>query len=1177
MKISTISDFPALKKLAATLWQQDNAYHGAAIMVGAGFSRCAASTGDIGLKLPLWHDFSRVLARELGSNNNDPLRLAEEYCAFFGKQALHDLIKNNINDMAWSPGEMHRSLLELPWSEILTTNWDTLIERASLTVQQPAYNVVSKQQDLASTRHPRIVKLHGTINLTDELVFTQEDYRTYPQNNAAFVNFARQVFIENELCLLGFSGDDPNFLQWAGWVRDQLPTNSRRIYLVGVLGLHSAKRKYLDSINVAPIDLAELVQEHDDVDTKHATATKLFIEALHDLKPRNSWEWTPKDLNRITLSQEEHLKTINDLDYAASRLEHQVSTLATDRESYPGWVVCPTLQQWRLQNQLSDPYPTSDNLEKMNKASREKLLYEIAWRHELTFEVLPLWLAQQLFKICDPDQSGGALSKKQRLEIALLLVKNSKWFDEPEFRSIELAATELLKNNNKFWPEIDLEIAYNDALLARDSFNYVLLEQHIEKINSSDPGWKLKKASLLAELCQFERGEALIKEAHRDFLNSHRKDRKSIYILSRLAWTQWLVDGINIDILPNKSHSLSHTFQDAKCNPKDYIDNLANRISASLEAQRERSSIEPSFEPGRYVDNSTSLHFSNENHPILIFHGICSSIGVPIRWKDVAYTTKTAEQLCRLESIQSKHRFSLAIRTATSDTSDILKIVFSRTQVACMTIAEVNFLFESCKLALNYWTKRLTSSISDTSFRPIERVRVFTEVLARISIRATPHQAKEFFELAVSLGKQNGYRHPWLMKSLGNLLIFSLGSVPKEEKSELLLSALSFPLRTEAHVNDSFEWPNPIIEDPGKRKENAALDRRIDEIIDSIDVHAPRDPCALLRLLPLIKKEYLNDSELKKVAEKLWGAPANYQTIPNTGLLISVLLTLPAPHPEQVRDRVRHHLFDLQSDQPLTSSLLRGIIYSARPEISELPSSAQASSLLNFLLAWRPKPEHRSPLGFSRHDDQQISGQIGEALSRSIVPALSSDALTEHNFQQLLDFYTEADSPQVLPAFSHFAASNSGFAQRVEKLLQNCLQSSDQNKIAHSAIAIAAWRKLQECAANERLITRFSYLIGTPRVAGLPALLGVATSLLEQGSLDNHAEALAEILPVIFDTADYGNISPSSEQAVTASLIRAACVHLARAIQKRCSKNLENLSQLLLDAKQDPLPEVRFA
>lgn len=37
--ITQLDDYTKLKKLASALWQQNNSYHGAAIMIGAGFSK----------------------------------------------------------------------------------------------------------------------------------------------------------------------------------------------------------------------------------------------------------------------------------------------------------------------------------------------------------------------------------------------------------------------------------------------------------------------------------------------------------------------------------------------------------------------------------------------------------------------------------------------------------------------------------------------------------------------------------------------------------------------------------------------------------------------------------------------------------------------------------------------------------------------------------------------------------------------------------------------------------------------------------------------------------------------------------------------------------------------------------------------------------------------------------
>jgi hypothetical protein len=57
--LETLPDFPALKKPAEALWQQDAQPQGAAIMIGAGFSRGASKHADGTRKLPLWKGLRR--------------------------------------------------------------------------------------------------------------------------------------------------------------------------------------------------------------------------------------------------------------------------------------------------------------------------------------------------------------------------------------------------------------------------------------------------------------------------------------------------------------------------------------------------------------------------------------------------------------------------------------------------------------------------------------------------------------------------------------------------------------------------------------------------------------------------------------------------------------------------------------------------------------------------------------------------------------------------------------------------------------------------------------------------------------------------------------------------------------------------------------------------------------
>jgi hypothetical protein len=1176
--ITDVPDYAALKKLAAALWQENNSYYGAAVMVGAGFSRVAASTGDIKRKLPLWNELSDVLAKDIGSSNQtDPLRQAEEYRAYFGQQALLDLLKKAVSDTAWSPGALHKNLLELPWSEVLTTNWDTLLERASVDVHKPTYNVVNRQEDLASARTPRIVKLHGTIGITDELIFTQEDFRKYPQRHAAFVNFARQVFIENELCLLGFSGDDPNFLQWAGWVRDHLATHARRIYLVGALNLTAAKRKYLESINVAPIDLSPLVADYDEPDAKHAEATKVFIEALQKLKPKQAWEWVPAQLRRHTLSSEEITRTHRDAAYAAKLLEEQIKTLELDRAAYPGWLTCPPSLLFRLQHQLSDPWPTSQSLSAMTPDSRAKLLYEISWRCDVTYQAIPSWLTQELLTICDPAYPS-TLTKRQQMEIALLLLKSTRWLDKYEAQSIEQATTAMLERDTKHWPDVINELAYHRAIVARDQFDYPVIESAIERIVPNTPVWKLKKGCLLAELCRFDEGKGLVAEAYRDLLDQNRKDRNSIHVLSRLAWAHWLMHGIDLWASGNEFKAFPASYQDLKCSPWSHIEHIRNRVSKALEKQREYQSIEPLFEPGSYKDNSKTITFNSELHPLLLVDGISQTVGMPLRWSGVSFLVEPAAELSGLVDIDDVHRFALAIRTANSDSSNVLKMTFSRTRVACFSSEDVNCLMDRCKSAIGYWGARLTGDTSNTRIHVVERLRVFIEVLARISVRATPEQAKEFFRLALAIAKKPEAHHHWLADALRHLSDYALECVPDDQQPELLGEALSFPLQTEINVGAHSEWLNPVVRYPGERRSNAALDRRIDEIIDGIAPCSPHSAPALLRLLPLLDVGFLTVAECGKIGEKVWGLAPDYQSLPQTGLFTYVLLKFPAPDNSAVRNAVRRYLFEARGDHSFGSTLLRDIVEAARAKgVEELPSAEQAEAYFEKLVAWRD--EKVSEDAFRLFDQEDQNGNlIGQVLAYAIAPALPVEALNQDNFDKLLAFHAEVDASAAIIALSRFAAANELFAGKVEKCIRQGLQGRDANKVASSAFALLKWREMESSPATGRLTSRLVYLLGSSLGGGLPTLLWTAGQMYAKGYFsDDDTESLIDSVPMVFDSADYKNISSFSRESVSISLVRAECARLARAILSTRQDANNELIRVLQEAKQDALPEVRFS
>ncbi|ROM90148.1 SIR2 family NAD-dependent protein deacylase [Pseudomonas brassicacearum] len=1175
-------DYSALKQLAAALWQQSNAYHGAAVMVGAGFSRCGASTGETDKKLPLWNDLSVLLAKDLGAQSNDPLRLAEEYSAYFGNQALRDLIKNTINDASWTPGELHRTLLELPWSEVLTTNWDTLLERASLEVHHPVYSLVLRQEDLSQARSPRIVKLHGTVNVTNHLVFTQEDYRKYPMQHAAFVNFGRQVFIENELCLLGFSGDDPNFLQWAGWVRDHLAYNARRIYLVGALNLTAAKRKYLESINVAPVDLGPLVENYDSHDAKHLEATKIFLSVLKALKPKNAWEWSPTNLQRPTVSTHEHDKMHKDPLYASKLLEAQLEKLKKDRETYPGWLVCPSTIRRKLEGQICDPYPSKSIVSEMPKETRAALLYEIAWRYDVTYEVVPLWLAKELVSICDPDRPC-VLTKRQQLEISVLLLKSTRWHEDEEFVSIKKIATSIMIANVGYWPECADELAFHEAIIARDELDYSVLEESVKKISTRSPIWKLRKASLLADLGHFVEGEALIVEAYKELLGQHRHDKKSIFIFSRLAWAHWLMRGVELTKPGTIFEEFPSVYQESKCDPWDHIEVIKSQVSEALEGQEKQQGIEPTFEPGSYKDNSTQVTFKNGLHPLLLLDGVSNSVGMPLRWNDVSLLVNPAAKLAELDEI-GVDCFALAIRAASSDVSKVLDKVLSRTKIACMDQHHADFLLNSCVRAVEYWKSRLLERTKRSEDYPANRLRTFIEALSRLSVRASIQQAKQLFILGVELGKNKLCQRHMFSESLAHLTKYSLASVPTSMHYELLLVALSFPLQREMGGGKVHNWPNPIIKFPASsRSDSTAIDKRIDEIIDCIPPCADESSSALLRLLPLLDSNFLKLAERQKIINCIWGSEPNYDNLPEVGLLKHVLIRLGGQDSNSIRASIRKYLFEAEGEWIFDPLLLTSISNAAEADgVRELPNEVQAYSYFAQLTKWRPNVVESDFPWFAGGEDKRIVRSIGDALSRSIIPAMPANFLNEESFDKLLAFYTEVGSPQVVTAFVYFAVSDVCFSGRVEKIIRQGLQDKEAYKAIYSAYALLKWSDLQaEAPAVIGLSSRLIYLVGSSRMSGLSGLsdlLLIVNKVYGKGILfGGDVESLIEVVPMIFDNSGYKSVSHYSKEAVGISLVRAACIKLAKDLLEKEGAGDEELLRILTEGKNDALPEVRFA
>lgn len=1168
-KVADLPDYPVLEKFAGSLWKKNNNFHGAAVMVGAGFSKCASSSGDKGRSMPLWGDLSKKIMADLDMKAaSDPLRVSEEYSAYFGRRALNDLIIKEINDKSWVPGDLYKKLLSLPWTEVLTTNWDTLLERSSKDLHRKVYSEVNRQEDLSSSRSPRIVKLHGTVGITEDLTFTEEDYRRYPSKKAAFVNFARQVFIENELCLIGFSGDDPNFLKWAGWVRDQLAGNARRIYLVGALNLSPAKRKYLESINVSPIDLESCVSDINNVNKKHEIACELFLETLWSLKPKREWEWLPKS---FSIPGEKYQERTSDQE--ALVLEGQVDDLRSERESYPGWLVCPQDIARRIDMQ-PHPSPNKNNIEKMAYIRRCEYLYELAWRKSVSLELSTPWLADQFYSLCD---GKSAINNDDKKMVALYLLKCFDLFHEKvrgerlnKLRSIVLGRSDIdVESLN--------EMTFFDAVQALNKMDYASVERLVDRIDDVDPSWGIKKSFLYAEIGLIDEAGDVLNKSYKKLLAQYRNDKGSVYIFSRLSWARWLMKAAARRKFEDFSDEAMDDEVRFKCDPWQSVRSLSDKIRGIKDSRRNSEALEVSFEPGKYTDGSNRVVFIDEK--LHLMDWMCREVGIPIRWGNVNLLVNEAFDLVQLCDGVSLYTLSLSVRAANSDKDKIINNALSRMKVACLDEEEAGALLYSSLSALDYWVAILERhSAGDRNAFSVTKVRVLMEVVARLSVRASPEKAKEIFVKALSFGKREKFRDLWLVDALGSLLKYSFQSIPLNMRGDVFYDALDFPSGSELGLDDRFRWPTiDLSVVPEERNEEASVSARISKIIESVDLEKGKDPDPLVRLIDLISADFLKDNEIAHLRDKLWACGDD---LPKIGLLPHAFFFLPFKEGVDKNDYMERIVFGVGKEELMSEQSLISICACAQnKKINKYPSGEQAKTFYDWMVEWRPRStEDNDFLGLAESEDKRVGCLIGESLSSSIVPSLNKSCLTEKNFAKLRDFYNHVYSPDLLVAFTYFSGVCDDADGIIESVIRRGLMSDSAHTVMGAAQAVLTWSRMGVSASIERLIARVVYILGLPKVEGVHGLLNVAGKLYEERRLAaSDTESLAESIVLVYENMSYEKIYDGTKGAVSVSLVREECVKTAKIILDCGYEEGADLQKIIDSSFEDPLPEVRFA
>lgn len=1019
-KVEELRDYLRVSELADALWGKGKT-HGAAVMVGAGFSRFAKKIPPTTPDPPLWADLAKAMQEKLYPNRNQhsinsPPSLADEFQATFGKLKLEHLIRTMVVDTAWNPSDTHKNLLSLPWTDILTTNWDTLLERTALSLPLCRFqDVVYVPTDLARARGNRIIKLHGSLPSNTPFIISAEDFRRYPMQFAPFVNVARQILIENELCLLGFSGDDPNFLEWSGWIRDRFGKLAHPIRLVGVLDLPEPKRRALEDRNITPIDLAELVPDLPRC-VRYERAMNIFLRYLLHAKPTVKSEWS------ISMNHDQVWQEVNQTRQVNIKTLLQV--WKHDREAYPGWILAPYSQRKAIKSTIIHPEQIVD-FSKLDSTLRAKFLYEFVWRNSTALQPLSEEIAKQIKDLVESD-GDVSLSTAKKIALRASIVQASRY--EQDWKEFDERITLLEKVGVR---EAQVEACYQRCLKALSNFDYGFIADHEEEIKGNDPIWKLRRSRLLAEIGDTEKAETLLEEAYESVRVLRNRDRTSAWLLSRDLWASWILKRVRKDL--DAEHADWHLISGSnEIGPKEEISELDQRMVNYIVQHRDsRFDRQPAFEPG-YRRSKQSINFDlMSRFPLYIELNLISElVGIPPK---IGRIDILASRLIKAMPPDTNYTFYPGeicdlLRVGEFADKDWLEIQLSRVAIAIIPDDIVSDLSMKIRRGIDFivaqvGSKRIAYSAMK-EFGLIDRLTYLIESLSRLSVRECV-DSFEIFKYGIKLSCEPVLRRTSMLDCLSNLLHRSIQAMHPDMHSKICLNLLQLPVVSEEENDDrriSQRW-NKVFDAMKRRswkscEKNDIWRNRIEELISAAANNSGLGDRAdaIYRLFLLFRCDALTSAESRNFVKAVWKECEMGEFPRDTDLSVNNFLLIPFPDLRSARK-----LFDNEVVSNLSSGNFQvdNVMALIRASLEYLTGKHRpykidkhkAYSIIDEVLTKNGRVVRRPVLFFFDPEKDYDLELIDQLLGITVLPSVSWSDLDPKIAKELLQFLADGSYP----------------------------------------------------------------------------------------------------------------------------------------------------------------------
>lgn len=1109
-------EFPDLnqfRQLQKALWQWPSSR--AALMVGAGFSLNAVSAPGVSTRFPVWRDLSRAMFDEIYPappnetdeqrtqrkeqfDRSNALRLASEYEAAFDHQKLNSFLRRAIPDSSYQPGDLHTLLLQLPWKDVFTTNYDTLLERTE--IPERAYQSVTTVNDLTAARAPRIIKLHGSFPSQTPFIITEEDYRTYPQRFAPFVNTVRQSLIENAFVLIGFSGEDPNFLQWTGWIRDELGDHHAPIYLVGPLSLSNAQRSRLTQRGVTPIDLSPVFAD------THAAALEKFLCHLLEAKPSRPEKW-PNIKTTAQEPAEVSFDSSQNLDEAT--VLKLIKRWRYEQDQYPGWLVATDAMRsllWDSTKFWVEPLLTFVANENWSPADRILLFRELHWRLDVVMVPLFVPLFSNIssqFEVAVDELLKDGISAKPSvltdipatevaeawLDIAFALLREAREiYNAERWDTLKEKIDQVVAH----YPQFTDRYQYEQALwrlwnLERSQAKDVLTQWSPSRNSPLAMMWK---AGLLVEFDELREARSLLRTALGDIRRSLHNQEQNIEMLSLDGWCTYLLWAVELTIDFTQWSELREEFsarwQELKawdCDPWPLMKYFATVLSEDPPALRRETQVVRDFDPGhrtvtRFWDGKSLIEL---RLPAFAYIRLYEQVGIPIRFAGEALR-KACKWIAPFTDFWGP---ALLVRAGKVDD---LKSFMERIQVATMEPALAKRLNSWALAALRREFSALSGTIEWMSAQQA-LLEALVEVLSRLAFKLESSDLQEAFSLAMALHERSEiYSHRNLHQLCTPWFSRLFEAADEQQLFEWLPALIRFPLYLESALSRRLSkrdlsrhlsnlWPDPMTDFPAGRlrvvQESLSERTDTDEAIAWLLARAQNESGkgrhrAVMRLICIFSTDLMTAEQKESLGRLLWEQPGTNGLPDLPDLNYYGYLHLPAPAEIDVVSTVKESLLSLMPPKDKEDRIICEWALASKPVV-QLPYEWEGKIEWSWDESWELWAQvvewwQNDKIVFDRQIPSMVLNSIEASverasmfLARAVLPNM--DSASEDEWSEVLAFLCETREHEIYltPALPYVLRHRPSKSEALTQIVLDDLSSGKAKAVKASAEAVRHW------------------------------------------------------------------------------------------------------------------------